>query len=50
MLIFMFNDVLVLLYEHSFSFNIFETIIKKYFKRKSDEWQLDYICKEIHFL
>ena len=33
----MFNDVLVLLYEHCFSFNFFETIIKKYFKRKSDE-------------
>jgi hypothetical protein len=34
---FIFYDVLVLFYKHCFSFNIFETVIEKYFKIKSDE-------------
>jgi hypothetical protein len=34
---FIFYDVLVLFYEHCFSFNIFEIVMEKYFKRKSDK-------------
>ena len=34
---FIIYDRLVLFYEHCFSFNIFEIVIEKYFKRKSDE-------------
>ena len=33
---FIIYDGLVLFYEHCFSFNIFETVIEKYFKRKSE--------------
>jgi hypothetical protein len=32
---FIIYDGLVLFYEHCFSFNIFETVMEKYFKRKS---------------
>ena len=32
---FIIYDGLVLFYERCFSFNIFETVMKKYFKRKS---------------
>jgi hypothetical protein len=33
---FIIYDGLVLFYEHCFSFNIFETVMEKYFKRKSE--------------
>ena len=33
---FIIYDGLVLFYKHCFSFNIFETVMEKYFKRKSE--------------
>ena len=38
MLNFIFYDMSVLFYENCFSFNIFETLMEKYFKIKSDRW------------
>ena len=37
MLNLIFYEVLVLFYEHRFSFNFFEIVMVKYFKRKSDK-------------